>query len=148
MKITDKIIDRFYDRFIPEPNSGCWIWIGGEEERYGKLYVAPKYEKAHRVSYVIHKGVIDPGLVIRHKCDTTFCVNPDHLICGTQKQNVHDMIERGRFRNFDGVNNPRAKFTLEQVEVIKQDNRFQYVIAKDYGVSQSTIGRIKLGKVY
>lgn len=142
------MIRRFYELFIPEPNSGCWLWVGDSEDRYGRMYVHPRREKAHRISYTIHNGEIPKGLIIRHKCDTPFCVNPSHLVSGTQKENVRDCIDRGRFRDYSGVNNPRAKFTLEQIETIKLDSRFQYVIASEYGVSQSTIGRIKNNLVY
>ena len=34
--------------------------------------------------------------VVRHTCDEPACVNPKHLIKGTQKENVRDAIERNR----------------------------------------------------
>lgn len=42
-------------------------------------------------------GPIPKGLVVRHTCDVRECVNPDHLILGTQKDNIRDMHDRGRY---------------------------------------------------
>lgn len=77
----------------------CWIWSAGLcGEGYGKIQFRGRQSKANRVSFVLFKGEITPGMVIRHTCDVKACVNPDHLIEGTQKQNVQDAIDRGRFR--------------------------------------------------
>ena len=40
------------------------------------------------------------------------------------------------------------KLTKEQVDSIRADNRYQRVIAKEYGVGQTTISAIKRRKVY
>ncbi len=37
-----------------------------------------------------------PGEVARHTCDRPVCVNPEHLIPGTQSDNVNDAVARGR----------------------------------------------------
>lgn len=82
-----------------------------------------------------------PGLDVRHRCDTRACINPDHLLQGTRKQNMEDMVERGRSRR--GSRHHFAQLTDEQVESIRADGRYQYVIAAEYGVDQSTISRVK-----
>jgi len=33
---------------------------------------------------------------VLHSCDTPACWNPDHLFLGTQADNVHDCIQKGR----------------------------------------------------
>jgi hypothetical protein len=71
--------DWFDDRAMPEPNSGCWIWIGGRNPRgYG----------LHRGSWESARGPIAPGLVIDHLCRNTWCVNLSHLEPVTQAENV------------------------------------------------------------
>jgi len=51
---------------------------------------------AHRISYSITRGAIPPGMVLRHSCDNPQCVNPDHLTPGTHKENMRDIVDRGR----------------------------------------------------
>lgn len=79
--------DHFY---IPEPNTGCWLWLGAvNEHQYGvRCLPAGKKTKAHRISYEMAKGPIPDGLVIDHLCRMKCCVNPDHLEAVTQSINV------------------------------------------------------------
>lgn len=68
------------------------------EHGYGQLCVAGAYKRAHRVVYEMLVGPIPTGAYLLHRCDVPACVNPAHLYPGTQKQNMADCIERGRFR--------------------------------------------------
>ena len=94
--------DRFHEKYIPEPNSGCWIWEAAISNRgYGRLEVGTKEdgfwaEGAHRVSFKLHKGPIPEGLLVLHRCDTPLCVNPDHLFIGTEADNAADREAKGR----------------------------------------------------
>lgn len=72
---------------IPEPNSGCWIWVGSlNRDGYGTC--GRPFHLAHRLSYVSHIGVVPDGLEIDHKCRVRCCVNPDHLEAVTHLINV------------------------------------------------------------
>lgn len=51
---------------------------------------------AHRVSYYVSKGEIPDGLCIMHSCDNKACVNPEHLSVGTNRENMQDMIRKGK----------------------------------------------------
>jgi hypothetical protein len=62
----------------------------------GKLGLAKKLCQAHRVSYEMYVGPIPAGMLIRHNCDNRKCVNPDHLLPGTCKDNTQDMLARNR----------------------------------------------------
>ena len=56
---------------------------------------------AHVYAYQLHHGVIPAPwaghVVIRHRCDETSCENWDHLLIGTQPDNIQDYrARRGR----------------------------------------------------
>ena len=88
---------RFEKHFIPEPNSGCWLWIGGIlGSGYGSFSINDKTVLAHRVSFEIYKQEIPKGLCVLHKCDVPCCVNPNHLFVGTLKENSQDKVKKKR----------------------------------------------------
>lgn len=81
--------ERFESKFIPEPNSGCWLWTEALKGKgYGGFYLAGKDARAHRVSYELYVGAIPCGLTIDHLCRNKSCVNPDHLEAVTNRENV------------------------------------------------------------
>lgn len=50
-------VETFNRYVMPEPNSGCWLWIGAASKHgYGNFRVGYKQVKAHRFSYELHKG--------------------------------------------------------------------------------------------
>lgn len=88
---------KFHDKYIPEPNSGCWIWTAALDGRgYGKIKHAGKFLQAHRVSWEFKNGKILNGLFVCHKCDVRCCVNPSHMFLGTCQDNLTDMVNKGR----------------------------------------------------
>lgn len=74
-------LERLEDLVVPEPNSGCWLFVGGNggRELYGRFWHEGRYEGAHRASLLIHGGVIPQGHHVDHLCFTPACCNPDHL---------------------------------------------------------------------
>lgn len=94
--------------------NGCWEWQGCMHPRgYGNF---SKY-KAHRVSYAMFNGSFPNELYICHKCDFTKCVRPDHLFAGTQKDNMEDMIKKGRGCGV-GLDSPMCIMTEEKLSLI------------------------------
>lgn len=77
--------------------SDCWIWCGKRSDFGHGVYLAfGRAVPAHRVANELVEGPIPYHLVIRHRCDNAPCVNPAHLIRGTQDENRADMVSRGR----------------------------------------------------
>jgi hypothetical protein len=70
-------------RSIPEPNSGCWLWLGKlTKDGYasvGRSVNGRYHVTAHRVSYELNVGPIPDGLQLDHLCRVRCCINPDHL---------------------------------------------------------------------
>lgn len=100
----------------------------------------------HRLVYEQHKGAIPEGLVVRHTCDNRMCINPEHLITGTHQDNMRDMVERGR--SAIGERNGRSKITEVIAREIKQSHLSASLLAEKYGISPSTIRRIRRGKLW
>jgi hypothetical protein len=86
-----------------------------------------KMVNVHRVSYGFAYGPIPPGKQVLHRCDVRACVRPDHLFLGTQKDNMADMIDKGRQALGKDLNHPpqigelnhNAKLTAELVLTIR-----------------------------
>lgn len=79
----------FHEKYIPEPNSGCWLWEGASpNRRYGAMSWRGRRILAHRLSYAIHRGPVPSNMVVDHLCHNGFCVNPEHLEAKTQIANT------------------------------------------------------------
>lgn len=85
----------FTARTVPEPNTGCWLWLGGMSG-WGYPLCSKRSRKAHRLSYEMFNGPIPEGFDVLHKCDTPMCVNPQHLEVGTPAKNIGDAWKRRR----------------------------------------------------
>lgn len=134
-----------------KPDLGrCWVWTGAfNEHGYGILHGPGKHGRllrAHRISAEL-AGLDIKGRVVRHRCDYPACVNPAHLLVGTQLENVHDMHEGGR-GNVGSVNG-QAKLTDEQVLEIraKLAGGIQgKALAAEYSISEPVVSVIKNAK--
>lgn len=149
VKYTSDTLNRYWSKVYPEPNTGCWLWGASTDKRsgYGWFRLEGKMCKAHKIGWSIANGQIVPfGLVIRHTCDNPPCVNPDHLLLGTQAENVRDREERGR-RDVRGNRNPRRILTEESVKTIRnlytsEDWPGSRVVGATYGVSHCAINDV------
>ena len=85
------MMERFNDKYIPEPNSGCWLWTANtNQDGYGFFWLNGRNESAHRVSWLLHRGPIPDGLCALRRCDNPCCVKPGHLFLGTTSDNATD----------------------------------------------------------
>ena len=94
---TQPLNELIEDRSIPEPNTGCWIWLRGVNSNgYGSISYKGKPYGAHRASYMAYFGDDPEGLDIHHKCNNRLCVNPDHLDAVTHSENICEQKPRKR----------------------------------------------------
>lgn len=91
-------------RFWPKVNvlgeTQCWNWMASiKPNGYGQIGRGGRgagVVYAHRASWELVNGKIPDGLQVLHHCDNRRCVNPSHLFLGTQKDNIRDMLSKGR----------------------------------------------------
>jgi len=83
-------LERFEEKYVTEPNTGCWLWIAAlDPHGYGKFrWNGDNDRRAHRYSYITYREPIPPGLVLDHLCRVKPCVNPQHLQAVTDRVNV------------------------------------------------------------
>ena len=125
--------------------SGCWEVTDRAKNKdgYPVARIKGQLDTLYRHFYRRYKGDIPKGNVVRHTCDNRLCCNPEHLILGTQKENVGDMLERGRFPM--GVKHGRAKLDDKKVRKIRKlhtTGASMSSIAREYEVDRKTIHKI------
>lgn len=93
--IENSMWRRFVAKTIPNQETGCWIWHGAVDDRgYGR-FKADKVMIAHRFSFQhANNVVLSRTQVVMHTCDNARCVNPSHLVVGTQSQNAIERWQR------------------------------------------------------
>ena len=79
---------RFEEKYIPEPNTGCWLWLAGQSRGYGMIKIGDRNHTAHRVAYELYVGKVPEGFHVDHLCRNPPCVNPEHLEAVPQRVNV------------------------------------------------------------
>lgn len=172
MKLTDlRNSDRLPARFWSKVDmsggeDACWPWTGSRDTSgYGQIGVKladgrERPIRAQRVAFLLTHGEIDDSLDTCHSCDFPPCCNPRHLWQGTRKQNLQDMVAKGRHHTATGAYrplpelvqgelNPQAKLTADHVIAIRRrhaSGELQKDIALDLGVHKATINDIVLRK--
>lgn len=96
-----RTVEKFMENLIPIPITGCLLWGGYWHPRgYGRVYAGgkPQFRSAHVVLWELLNGPKPEGMDICHACDVRPCCNPVHLFLGTRKQNMEDMVRKGRWK--------------------------------------------------
>jgi len=128
---------------IPEPNTGCWLWLGRTMGKGYGVLPGKLNALAHRVSWELaNRRPIPKRMCVCHRCDLPGCVNPEHLFLGTYCDNVHDMIRKGR--GPVGVNH----LTWHEVQEIRASKEQHRALGRLYGVSESAIRKVRSGRAW
>lgn len=131
-------VERFMEKIVPEPNSGCWLWTACVNHNgYAMLAMDGKPSRAaHRWYYELLHGPLAPGLELDHLCRVRSCVNPAHLEPVSHQANIdrgakrksecckrgHPMVEGNLYLH------PRKK--LRQCLTCKRENGRLWMAAK------------------
>lgn len=145
---TAENADQWFWSKVVKRDSGCWEWTGYKcSAGYGAVgrFNGRSDEKAHRVAFWLATGSWPINFVL-HGCDNRACVNPEHLRPGTAAENSADAVARNR--TAAGERSPAAKLSRQDVAVIRSSKEQHLVLAKRYGVHETTILRARRGETW
>lgn len=156
---ANPILGRLERLSIPEPNSGCWLWLGAVNEKgYGRISIGSRRGgtarmlSAHRVAYSAYsREAIPDGLNVCHQCDNPSCINPGHLFLGTQAENVSDMYGKGRARPSSGEAHHNAKITqaiANEIRRLRATGLTRRKIEIALGLSRGVVENVVAGKTW
>lgn len=157
MKVSKPtVLQRFHAGYLVMEHweDPCWVWYKAtDKDGYGVIQVNSQHAKAHRFSFLQHKGFIPSKWHVCHTCDNPSCVNPEHLFVGTSSDNRQDSIRKGRSPICDqaGKKNPNVKITAAlALEIYNRcySGQTQKYIAEKLGVTRSNVNNIKFGRTW
>lgn len=136
----------------------CWPWPMSGVHGYGRWGTVRAGVRQNifvaRASYALTYGEASAGLVIRHRCDNPACFNPEHLIEGTQQDNINDMQERGRSM-WSGTTPDCRRSLLQYLDGVRGRSQSRTVVApdgrtwpstgvaaRDLGISQTGVAKL------
>jgi hypothetical protein len=140
------IEERFWDKVQVGLPDDCWLWTGSTTpnargSHYGRFNHKYVVYRAHVFSYELATGnKVEKGKVVMHSCDNTLCVNPNHLSKGMNRDNIDDMLMKGR--SLYGEKHPGVVLSEEQVREIRQLKTTGIRVTqltKRFGVKEATI---------
>ena len=139
--------ERFWSKVGQRLSGGCREWQGASARGYGRVYCGSidRTVMAHHAAWFLEYGRWPiPGSDLRHLCHNRRCVAVEHLVEGTRSENQLDAARLGTHAGYKS-----RKLNVEQVRVIRAAPWRQHAfLAEQYGVTRSTIGRVRQRSTY
>lgn len=124
----------------------CILWPYGTRQGYGAIWIGGHSVSVIRYIMIAIDGPDRPGMQVAHlprECHEIACVRPAHLRWATGSENARD-------RAIDGTAGKKA-LASEVVQEIRSRHAAGGVsyrqLAREYGVTESTIGRFVRGQI-
>lgn len=133
----------------PGEKGSCWLWPGCPPDLYGLFHAHGVRSRTHRASYAAFVADPPAHLVVRHRCDTPACWNPEHLLLGTHQDNMDDKAARGRSA-IEDRHSQRKITSADAVRIVRayNDGGTARLIARQYGLDESTVWAILMGRTW
>ena len=146
-RISDNDISRFWAKVKIASCDQCWEWSSAISTAGRPVFTLQGHTVlASHVALTFSGSPRTDDLHALHSCDNDSCVNPRHLWWGTNKDNVDDMMAKGR--NSRGSKHTGSKLTEESVIEIRSIRGRRNELAAKFGVSASAIGRLRARRTW
>lgn len=136
-------------------DGGCLRWTGTVFNGHPGGTINKRKVLIRRELYALKHGPIPKGRILRCTCETPLCVDEEHVKLTTFRAVGKECGAKGLMSG--PVRSARiaaakrasacAKITQDDARAIRASDDKGRVLAKRYGVSESTISKIRLGKV-
>jgi hypothetical protein len=130
----------------------CWEWkgahgLGTRGEYRPRVVIGRRDYYVYRIVYELYTGYkLQKHEVVRHQCDNSWCCNPYHMLIGTQKDNVQDMLKRERV----GLKHFHVRRIMQMLEIGCTTKYVSEKMREGYNLSldASVIRKIRLRNIY
>lgn len=128
----------------------CWLYNGSTgKDGYARFRYDGKYKVVHRFIYETFYGPLKKEQLCCHKCDVRNCINPAHIFIGSSKDNLQDMVKKGR--SLTGEKNHKCRIKEDDINKIiemRKNKETLESIGKKFEVTKHAIYSILNGRTW
>jgi hypothetical protein len=139
-------------RIIPDPKTGCWIWIGPITRNNNRAKAGIRIDGVWHTSapraVLAWFGLLGPGDQAAHKCPHRYCCRPDarHVYPADSAQQRRDRILFGEYAT--GERNGRARLTRADVVALRTGTQTPAALAADRGLNYKHLTQVAAGRYW
>lgn len=145
-----KIKDRIKPR-VAEVGE-CWEWLGWFSNKSPQIRHKGRAVSLRRLLWIERVGRNPDGKYIHVSCGNWRCVNPDHLVAKGFKDHAAASAGKRSRASYKAAaikgGKKNRKLTMQQVMEIRTSPKSCKKLGEEYGVSHTTISKIKRGLIY